>query len=324
MASFFKSLVGKFKGGADPRLYLAAFGKHPGWNDHIDDLGFETDHLVAVKRLLYVQGIGANIDAASWENLPEDQRLEGFNHAFLWYNPDHMILGRFWSSRDGKGRDKYPMVVAAETTGMALGWLVRNVFGQLEKTEQRCLAATTAPQVVAAVDAERAALRRLAASAPAESDTQLSPRQLLSLADNPDFAPQREGFHRILYQVQRGLAPYRPGGNLAACRPEHLRVPRGQQSPVDAAALYLRLLLAQLDPATSILILIPLDQPFLDILVGEPTPAQFFCVRAAPRAVPLISDIPYTIDAPFAAAVESFITACAAAGENPLPPFPTL
>src|SRR5688572_20736555 len=63
-----------------PSLYLAAFGKHPGWDDHIDDLGLETDLLIRVKQLLYIEGIASNLDKGSWDELAPPDRLEKFNH----------------------------------------------------------------------------------------------------------------------------------------------------------------------------------------------------------------------------------------------------
>src|SRR4051812_34002960 len=101
-----------------PALHLAAFGKHPGWNDHLDDMGFDTEALVAAKRLLYVQGISQNIDSGAWENLEAPvegaepkalSRLEYFRHDFLWSMPPAhaddttpLMAGRLWSSTDGK------------------------------------------------------------------------------------------------------------------------------------------------------------------------------------------------------------------------------
>src|SRR5262245_24203118 len=124
MAAFIKSLSRLLGTSSkpDPALYLAAFGKHPGWNDHLDDQGLDTDSLIAAKRLLYVQGISQNIDSGAWENLeqvPADAptqavgRLDLFRHDFLWHMRQDgnsvMLAGRLWSSSDGKGRDKYPM-----------------------------------------------------------------------------------------------------------------------------------------------------------------------------------------------------------------------
>lgn len=39
------------------QLFLAVFGKHPGWDDHIDDLGIETKRLAEVKRVMYFECI---------------------------------------------------------------------------------------------------------------------------------------------------------------------------------------------------------------------------------------------------------------------------
>ena len=41
---------------------MGAFGKHPGWDDHILGIGVETETLAQVKQALYVGGIGGQID----------------------------------------------------------------------------------------------------------------------------------------------------------------------------------------------------------------------------------------------------------------------
>jgi len=68
--SAIKKIVKRFypKGQDDPseKVFVAAFGKHPAWDDHIDDIGLDMDTLIAAKRILYVQGIGGNIDSGSW------------------------------------------------------------------------------------------------------------------------------------------------------------------------------------------------------------------------------------------------------------------
>src|SRR5437016_13366914 len=83
-----------------PRLTLAAFGKHPGWDDHIPGIGVETETLAQLKQTLYVGGIGGQIDSGAWERLEGEKRLEGFDHTFLWLNAGHVVLGQLWSSTD--------------------------------------------------------------------------------------------------------------------------------------------------------------------------------------------------------------------------------
>src|SRR5262245_1549698 len=115
MKDFLQKL--KVPGGGSPaesaqaRLTLAAFGKHPGWDDHIPGIGLDTQSLSEVKELLYVRGIGGQIDAGAWEKMEPEKHVPGFDHTFLWLKRGHVILGEFWSSTDGKGRAKYPMVL---------------------------------------------------------------------------------------------------------------------------------------------------------------------------------------------------------------------
>ena len=59
LGSKFGSFIGKRPGSA----HVGAFGKHPGWDDHLDDIGLNTEPLIAAKQYLYVQGIGGVIDA---------------------------------------------------------------------------------------------------------------------------------------------------------------------------------------------------------------------------------------------------------------------
>ncbi|MCD6304191.1 MAG: hypothetical protein J7M21_04435, partial [Planctomycetes bacterium] len=120
-----------------PEVFLAAFGKHPGWYDHIEHLGIETEDLAELKGLLYVQGIGGQIDRGAWENLADVQRIEGFSHVFLRRLPGSVFVGRLWSSTDGKGRKRYPMVVCAECRGLSIDWAVENVLPRLADLQQR-------------------------------------------------------------------------------------------------------------------------------------------------------------------------------------------
>jgi hypothetical protein len=32
-------------------VFVAAFGKHPGWDDHIDDIGLETDIIISSRKI---------------------------------------------------------------------------------------------------------------------------------------------------------------------------------------------------------------------------------------------------------------------------------
>src|SRR5580704_13997541 len=133
--------------GAPPRLTLAAFGKHPGWDDHMPGIGLETETLAYIKQTLYVTGIGRQIDSGAWEKLEADKRQESFDHTFLWLRLGHLVLGQLWSSKDGKGRSKYPMVLCVDGEGVSPNLLLHKVRTGLESVRSACKAATTAEQV---------------------------------------------------------------------------------------------------------------------------------------------------------------------------------
>ena len=337
----------------EPAVYLAAFGKHPGWNDHIDDLGLDTDDLVTAKRLLYMQGINQNIDAGAWENLDPDKRLPDFRHEFLWHmngngSGHSLIAGRFWSSVDGKGRDKYPMVLCAATVELPDNFAASTALRALAKTHERCTAATTADQIRQIIQSDGDALR--ATLQPPPQPDMLQGKQIAAVANSRDLAPSREGFHRIVYQIARGMSAYRPNapanGNK---RPEQIRVPLCGMKPADALLFWLRFSLTLLAPTVPILLLapdpeitrtVPLppapepdDTPpeersvstwpphparpalgWIDILVGEPTSQNLFCIKANLKSLPLTSEIPYTLDPSFCSASTTSST--------PAPPSP--
>src|SRR5438105_10669471 len=95
---------GAAKGNGRGEVFLAAFGKHPGWNDFMDDLGLDTPRLIETRRLL-LGAIDAN--AEGWERLEESRRLANFRHALVWQpggGDSDIVVARFWSSSDGKGR----------------------------------------------------------------------------------------------------------------------------------------------------------------------------------------------------------------------------
>lgn len=304
MTSFIQRLVSRISGSRgprSPRVFLGAFGKHPGWNDHIDDIGLETDELVSIKRLLYVQGIAGNIDSGAWDALADDQQLARFRHVLLWRRDEDVIVGRLWSSRDGKGRSKYPMIVCAQCTALPLSWALQTILPRLETLQEQCQQATDAPGVVALLDCHRSELRQLvAAQAPAESILPPDQGVLPALAARPEMGPDARGLMIVLYAIERELAAFRADADRAASTgPRHLRVPACGSDSQQVLTLWLHFLAAQLAASAPVYLLLPLDGDWVDILVGEPSPAQLFCLRAGPRKIPLTTEIPYTLDAEF-------------------------
>src|SRR6185369_2372481 len=79
---------------ARSRITFAAFGKHPGWDDHIPGIGIETEILARLNQVLYVRSIGGQIDSGAWEKLEAEKRLDGFDHTFFWLTAGHIVLGQ--------------------------------------------------------------------------------------------------------------------------------------------------------------------------------------------------------------------------------------
>ena len=50
-------------------IEVAGFGKHPAWDDHIDDIGLNTETLVLAKQLLYSEGIATQLASGAWDQL---------------------------------------------------------------------------------------------------------------------------------------------------------------------------------------------------------------------------------------------------------------
>lgn len=295
-------------------MFLAAFGKHPGWNDHIEDLGLETDLLVRLKRTLYLDGISGNVDSGAWEKLSEGQRLEGFDHQFLYHAGRDVVAGRMWSSMDGKGRTRYPMVVCAHCSGLPLPWVLQQVLPRLEDIRTRCVSTTSSLVVKSILDSSRRQLRELTQQVEASSPDPGMPEGTLAvLARSPEMGRDHVGLLRVLYKIEQGMpAPDARGGEPATRVVQgslHVRVPACADSPPNTIRLWLSFLLEELDSSNAIILLLPLGESWIDIIVGQPSAREFYCIRASLEAVPRTTDIPYTLAPGFLERAERRIAA---------------
>jgi hypothetical protein len=304
LVSILRRIVQRFNArgqeAASKRVFVAAFGKHPGWDDHIDDIGLETDVLVAVKRTLYVQGIGSNIDSGNWEKLQEDQRLEGFKHLFAWCMGDNTVVGRMWSSRDGKGRTSYPMVVCVQCSQMPPGWVFEHILPSLEGIEKICAATTSPEDVRKALENAQTEFRRLVQqSHPAADSSVVSIDAFAKLAECPEMGIDREGLLRILYHLEREITRYPPGATRVGLRPTMLRIPISASAMLQNALLWFGFLLERFAKDMPVLVLMPMGNSWIDVIIGEPTESQLYCLRASLRMIPLTSTIPYSMSQEF-------------------------
>jgi hypothetical protein len=123
-------------------VQVAIFGKHPAWDDHIDEIGLTTETLVSAKRILYSDGIASQLASGAWDQIERNGQAIEFNHRFVWGRRHQSLIGGIWASSDGKGRARFPMVICFHCpvdTLQALGLYL----SPLEALGKKCQAATT-------------------------------------------------------------------------------------------------------------------------------------------------------------------------------------
>ncbi|HEY4248296.1 MAG TPA: hypothetical protein VGM64_15720 [Lacunisphaera sp.] len=281
-----------------PRFYLCAFGKHPGWNDHLDDIGVATASLIEARRILY-GGIAHQIESAAWQKAGPEKVAAGFDHVIQWSRPGETICGLMWSSQDGKGRSLYPMITLAHGAGQSLEWVGGTVLPILEEMAAKCRGATSAEVVIALVNN---AQQRLRSGLP-ETTGDRPAVSLAGVASWADyFSREPEGLRRVLHHLRGHFAAFAPGcrewceGEKAA-RSGGMRLPQiPGLKPVESLNAWLAFLSTQLDPIVPLLGMLSVSGDWVDVIFGEPAPADFFVLRALPSAVPRLTDIPYQLD----------------------------
>src|SRR4051794_15034759 len=314
VASFFRKLLDKLsppKGPPPRELFVAAFGKHPGWDDHVE-IGLDTERLTVVKRILYADGIGGNIESGAWDRLKDNQRLAGFEHVFVWRAEGTVVTGRIWSSRDGKGRGRYPMIVCAQR-GMILPWVVRTALPCLEQVQRKLIETQSAADVTKILHEAGPALREEATAAktifPNRPTRNRGPRK----NDNRESQDGDEGgLPVILYHLERelgaGALPLNSGApKIEAHRTAHLRVPAIASFTAGGSVPWINFLSNFVTDETSILAIAPTDGEWIDLIVGEPGPAHLLCLLASPAAIPLTTEIPYQLDESFLSRARNFV-----------------
>src|SRR6201996_8367037 len=95
-------------------IQLAAFGKHPAWDDHLDDIGLNTETLVLTKQLLYSEGIATQLASGAWDQIEKSGNAIEFDHRFVWSCDQQSVVGAIWTSADRKGRTRFPLVICGQ------------------------------------------------------------------------------------------------------------------------------------------------------------------------------------------------------------------
>lgn len=321
--SFFSSLFGNANA---PDLHLGVFGKHPGWDDHMDDFGLDTEVLTTAKQLLYNQGIGGAIDAGLWENPDQADALAPFGHWLFWRGADTSVFGRLWASSDRKGRSRYPMVVCLQFNRPLSPDLLR-IFGpKLEDFQKGCCETEDAGRVVQMAES----LRQSAGDAfkeqckrPQDADLPEPPCLL-----HPACTPQE--WHRLVFALDSQLARFRRRGSKdlasfssrlldAAGECEPLRFPIQPLAGPDALLYWNRVVEHWVAAEALCLSLLPDNALWMDLLVGRPSSKNFFCLRASLALLPLTKDIPFDFQDDFPEIANGHLSAIFGTVPSPAP-----
>ncbi|CAN5806411.1 hypothetical protein BH11PLA1_BH11PLA1_17790 [soil metagenome] len=308
-----RTLVKPFAASRTPRVQVAAVGKHPAWDDHIDDIGLATPELVQARRTFYAEALAGNVDSTSWgaPDQPAPDWVIAFGHALLWRTaPATWIAGRLWPSRDGRHRTRYPMIVLAQCDNLPLTWITGVALPRLERLQQACSEAEQQAQVAAAVAACQQELAAAAAGAAPEDEPAATRLALERILAGPLAEGTRTALYRAQYQIERELTgaaavPSRAGS--AGVRGRHIRLPALADAPHESLALWARYLGAQLPLADQLLLLAPLNHGWVDVIAGSLDAATLAPLRIGAERMPPASEVPYTLDDAFLRRAEALM-----------------
>ena len=292
------SKLGSFIGKRPGSAHVGAFGKHPGWNDHLDDIGLDTEALLAAKQYLYVQGIGGVVDAGQWEALPNGDALPEFRHTFVWTDGRDTLVGKLWSSSDGKGRTKYPMVVSTHFANRAAPG-IPDATPLLDHIEKTCLATTSPDDVRNLIGNARSSVIQML-EVPAQP-----PASRAEFLRTLGIAPDSDDAARIAYSVESHFAGIESTGvgkldiNLKLGQfkgqTQHIRLPADPARPLASQHFWHGFIAGNVPAGAPQLYIAPAASPWIDVIIGLPTARQLFCLRAGDNALPPAHHIPFNL-----------------------------
>jgi hypothetical protein len=196
--------------GSGPAVSLAVFGKHPGWDDHMEPIGVTTPSMRQFHQWLYLDGIRSQLDCGAWDALVEAARVPRWNHEMLLLGRTGMILVNCWASSDGKGRKAYPMVAALHVPTASLPESLDPLYRVLAQVRERCETSETREAVreavregEQAVEGAKRELGPLGPNGPSRSER-------LAFLDGEAMGASREGFYRLLHSLAAELGPFAP------------------------------------------------------------------------------------------------------------------
>jgi hypothetical protein len=253
---------------------FAGFGKHPAWDDHIDDIGLATQSLVLAKQSLYSEGIAGQLASGAWDQIERSHQTIEFAHRFVWSRAQQSIVGAIWASADRKGRTRFPMVVCvqADRGGPAA---THTFLVAIERLSSVCKAAQTQEDVRNAFDRARE-----------EINDQIFLSTTFSRSEPGTQIPE-DKILPALVTLSAGLKSHRNRGSKNAARSKCFRLPTASNQMMENLEFWAMYVAKQLNPDWPYLIIVPVAKSWIDLIVGEPISNDFYCLRADETALPM-------------------------------------
>jgi hypothetical protein len=257
-------------------IEVAGFGKHPAWDDHIDDIGLNTETLVLAKQLLYSEGIASQLASGAWDQLEKSGNAIEFDHRFVWGRDQQAIVGAIWASADRKGRARFPLVVCAQTACQGPR-AISLLFDPVERLGALCRVAKKQEEIR---DAFRQAKWEFSgASLPGPSDSRFS-----EMTDSGQIS-----ILSALVTLSAGLKNRRPP-DAAKTSGSHFRLSAISSKAKENLSFWSTYLTTERISSNPPYVVIASNgKGWIDLIIGEPLENDFYCLRANESALPVTS-----------------------------------
>ncbi|HYZ73872.1 MAG TPA: hypothetical protein VE641_12380 [Chthoniobacterales bacterium] len=256
-------------------IQLAGFGKHPAWDDHIDDLGVTTETLVIIRRVLYSEGIGRQVSSGAWNRLEEERQALDFDHRFVWSRKARSVVGGIWSSSDGKGRSHFPMILCLQIS--LNGW--RAVHRFLPTLENLAALIRTAKHQQTFRETFAEAQRRLSAESFGDTGAEVQ------VSDPLD--QRKPAILDGMVTLAQGLKTYIKRGAHRPDKSVHFRLPAISTRAKESLEFWAGYLDTRIRFAFPCLTIASAGLGPVDVIAGEPDAEDLFCLRASETSVPM-------------------------------------
>lgn len=186
------------------------------------------------------------------------------------------------------------------------------IFPVLEALEKECRKVKTAEEVRTIIGKAGENLRKDFGTLSGSSVVPLlDSEEYQNLFENGKMASSEEGWNRLLYSLNNQCSSFSRNSFSPKTAEEQgglsMRLPLLQGSPEQGLIEWLRFLRPEIDPMVPIFLTAPHDRDWVDVIVGEPDPNDFSCLKLNKEGIPALDQVPYNIPEPFQEYAQSFI-----------------